>query len=107
MSTAILDGKKLTLQLCSTINFERTKANMEITGVWYETALWKYWHLIKNDPTFQGVELHEKPLNPWLLWNLDAISCLETKPAPDRLRLFLYFVTHRNDKDNPRCKESV
>lgn len=62
MSTAILDGRKPTLQLYSTISFERTKA-----GVWYETTIWKYWHLIKNDLTFQGVYLHEKPLNPWLL----------------------------------------
>lgn len=67
MSTAILDGKKLILHLYSTISFERTKDNMEMTGVWYERAIWKCWHFIKNDVTFQGVELHEKPLNLWFL----------------------------------------
>jgi len=67
MSAAILDGKKLIFQFYSTISFERTKANMEMTGVLYETAFQKYWHFIKNDLTFQGAVLHGKPLSLWLL----------------------------------------
>lgn len=67
MSTAILAGMKLILYFYFTICFERTKANTEMRGVWYETAIWKYWYLIKNVLTFQDVELHEKPLNLCLL----------------------------------------